>query len=94
MRAAVLALVLAVLTGEARAVTGPPPSLQDRVITDSSPVPDAAPRPALPDAGFTPDVPRRENGGRRWELVVGLAGFSALLVYALLRWQARAARRG
>lgn len=65
---------------------------QDRIVTDESPV-----GPGRDDAYGREDilVPPAEGGDTETTvtLVLGLAFFIGLLIYALLRWQAQQSRR-
>lgn len=63
-----------------------------RVITDDSPVEDRSVDPAWPDGTgrVKRDTPDR---ARRIELVLGIAFLVVVLIYGLLRYQAKDARR-
>lgn len=67
---------------------------QGKVITDRSPVSAPDVGRAWPDnQGGEGPMTGSERPRKRWELVLGVVGFGALLVYGLLRWQAKAQRR-
>jgi len=67
------------------------PAVQ-RVITDESPIDERSVEPAWPDGAGRTSRPEESSTGR-FELVLGVLFFVALAIYALLRYQARNARR-
>jgi len=95
----VLFVVVLLFLGITPALAAFPPALgqdtpQEKIVDDDSDLPRAHRRQNHPDLVFTEDGESGTKNSRRTvELAVGLFAMVSLLIFALLRWQARASRR-